>query len=793
MKFKSIVLLMVSGLLLPASPAYTQIQGFQLQNEPIDISPDFNNFQNTYYLADSLVSFDPATGKGILKYKRYEYSTRMAFNNMLAKLKEVEQNEFPQNEYAAQPELAFCLDFSSPKTVHIKANSGLVVRPGENSLMLVNGTAPVDKSWKYEKIANGHAYTSASGKVEIISYPWHINIYDAQGKLLTSTIHNADVELSTYTPVMPFSFVRRASDYSRSFCASFTLSPDEKIFGLGESYQSFNKRGQKVVLWTDDANGIQNESMYKPIPFYMSSRGYGVFMHTSTPITCDFGKYWSGANYMMIGDEELDLFVFLGKPKEILSAYTDLTGKAEMPPLWSFGFWMSRITYFSQMEGLMVADKLRINQIPADVLHFDTGWFETDWRCDYQFSTSRFENPVEMIQKLKEMGIRTSLWQLPYFVPKNNLFDEIIEKDLFVKNGKGNLPYEDAVLDFSNPETVKWYQGKIKGLLDQGVSVIKVDFGDAAPANGFYASGKSGFYEHNLYPLRYNKAVSDITKEVTGDRIIWARSTWAGSQRYPLHWGGDPANTNTAMAATLRGGLSIGLSGFSFWSHDIGGFTLKTPEDIYRRWTPFGMLTSHVRSHGAPPKEPWEYSPYFLNEFRNADNMRYELMSYIYAQAKECSMNGWPMMRALFVEYPDDAGSWLLDNEYLFGSDILVAPLFESINSRDVYLPEGQWIDYQTGITYEKGWHHIEAGQIPIVMLVRNGAAIPHVELAQSTQFIDWSRITLKVFGNADEAQGLVYLPGDEKPTKIVVKNGKITNDPFGGKVKWEIVLVGKQ
>jgi alpha-D-xyloside xylohydrolase len=769
-----------------------QLQGFKLQNEPVDISPDFSNFLNTYYLADSLVDFNPQTGRGILRYKRYEYATRMAFNNMLGKLTEVKANEFPENEYESSPELPFIIDFSSPNTIRLRAKSGFVVNEQENSLMLVNGQAPVDKSWKYEKTANGHAYTSIAGKVEIVSFPWHIYIYDAAGRLLTSTIHMDDVELSTYTPVLPFSWVRRASDYSRSFSATFTLSPDEKIFGLGESYQSFNKRGQKVVLWTDDANGIENETMYKPIPFFMSSRGYGVFMHTSTPITCDFGKYWSGANSMMIGDEELDLFVFLGNPKEILSAYTDLTGKAEMPPLWSFGFWMSRITYFSQAEGLMVADKLRFNRIPADVLHFDTGWFETDWRCDYKFSPSRFEDPAAMIRQLKSMGIQTSLWQLPYFVPKNALFQEIIDKGLFVKNDKGNLPYEDAVLDFSNPEAVKWYQQKIKGLLDLGVAAIKVDFGEAAPAKGIYASGRTGFYEHNLYPLRYNKAVADITKEVTGESIIWARSTWAGSQRYPLHWGGDPANTNSAMAATLRGGLSIGLSGFSFWSHDIGGFTLKKPEDVYRRWTPFGMLTSHVRSHGAPPTEPWEYGEKFLNEFRKADEMRYMLLSYIYAQAKECSMNGWPMMRALFVEYPNDPGSWLPDNQYLFGSDILVAPLFENVESRDVYLPDGEWVDYQTGLTFPKGWHHIKAGEIPVVMLVRSGAIIPHVQLAQSTKDIDWSKITLKVYGSAIKSTGLVYLPGDIQPTRLEIQDKKLLNDPYKGKVKWEIQTIGQ-
>lgn len=325
-----------------------------------------------------------------------------------------------------------------------------------------------------------------------------------------------------------------------------------------------------------------------------------------------------------------------------------------------------------------------------------------------------------------------------------------------------------------------------------GVGVIKVDFGEAAPAKGIYASGKTGFYEHNLYPLRYNKAVSDITKSVTGERIIWGRSTWAGSQRYPLHWGGDAANTNSAMAATLRGGLSFGLSGFSFWSHDIGGFVTKTPENLYRRWTPFGMLTSHVRSHGAPPKEPWEYGEDFENAFRKADNLRYELMPYIYAQAKDCAQKGLPMVRALFVEYPNDPGAWLIDDQYLFGTDMLVAPLFEDVKSRDVYLPGGKWIDYQTGKLYNAGWQHIEAGEIPVVVLVRDGSVIPHIALAQSTAFMDWSKITLKVFNSENQKiTGKIYLPGTEALQQLELsKNGqtyKLVSDPYQGKVNWKI------
>ena len=568
-----------------------QIQNTDILNAAPDISKDFEDYSNTFYFADELTSFDPNTGKGTIKYIRHRYETSQAFNNMLMRPSPVNANEFPATEYEASPELPFQIQFISDRTVRIKLASGPQFKKNDESLMLINGTAPNQpEKWQPLKIENGYRFTSTQGAIEILMKPWHVKIYDKKGKLLTSTIHSSDTK-NTYTPVLPFSYFRRNSDYSRSFAPVFSLEPGEKIFGCGESFTQLNKRGQKLILWTDDANGVQNETMYKPIPFYMSSRGYGVFMHTSSPITVDFGKYYSAANKMMLGDDVADLFVFLGEPKEILNEYTNLTGKAAMPPLWSFGFWMSRITYFSEKEGREVADNLRKYKIPSDVIHFDTGWFDVDWRNNYEFAKDRFENAKKMLSDLKDQGFYVSLWQLPYFTPKNTLFNEIIDKDLAVRDRKGNIPYEDAVLDFSNPETVSWYQDKLKNLFDIGVGVFKVDFGEAAPANGIYHSGRTGFYEHNLYPLRYNKAVADVTKEEKGYTLIWARSTWAGSQRYPLHWEGDAATTNSAMAATLRGGLSLGLSGFSFWSHDIGGFVTKSPEDVYRRWTPFGMLS----------------------------------------------------------------------------------------------------------------------------------------------------------------------------------------------------------
>jgi alpha-D-xyloside xylohydrolase len=575
------------------------------------------------------------------------------------------------------------------------------------------------------------------------------------------------------------------------------LSPGEKIFGCGESFTALDKRGQKVVLWTDDANGVENPGMYKPVPFFLSSRGYGMFIHTTAPITCDFGNAFSGVNSLLVGDDELDLFIFLGSPREILDEYTKLTGKSPMPPLWSFGLWMSRCTYSREDQVREIAAKLRDNRIPCDVLHLDTGWFETDWRCDYQFSTSRFKDPQKMIADLKKDGFHISLWQLPYFVPKNTLFPELVDKGLVVRDPKNGLPYEDAVLDFSNPATVDWYQGKLANLLKLGVGAIKVDFGEAAPNNGLYASGRSGFYEHNLYPLRYNKAVADITKKTGGENIIWARSAWAGSQRYPIHWGGDAESTDSGMAAELRGGLSFGLSGFSFWSHDVGGFTANSVatmnKNLFARWLVFGMFASHSRCHGIAPKEPWEYGSAFMDEFRRIDELKYRLMPYVYAQAKDCSERGLPMLRALFIDYPNDPGSWLIDDEYLFGSDILVAPLLhENATGREVYLPPGNWIDYQSGAVYGGGWHRVEAGQIPSVIFVRDGTALPCIQLAQSTMHMDWSRLELRVYAKeAASARALICLPSDNqlRPLSLVKQGGtfQLQNDPLTGKVTWTI------
>ncbi|HKQ05878.1 MAG TPA: TIM-barrel domain-containing protein [Blastocatellia bacterium] len=761
----------------------------QVLGDPIDISHDFQKMEQVYFVGSRVVSFDPATGSGTLQWDRYLRGTTLSFNKVDVTLNKGRATEFPGTEYDENPQLPFSLTFVSPRTIRLRLSTHAPAITDAPSLMLA-GTPARDRSWRVAQDERSVTYTSAYGRVVIVKSPWHVEFYDNAGRLLTRTQNINDPH--TYTTPIPFSFIRRASDLSRSVAATFQLSPDEKIFGCGESFTRLNKRGQKVVAYTRDAMGVQNELMYKPIPFFMSSNGYGMFVHTSTPVTFDFGKSYDAHNVIYDGDENLDLFIFLGSPKEVLSEYTQITGRSPVPPLWSFGLWMSRITYKAEDEVREVAAKLRQYRIPTDVLHLDTGWFETDWRSNYRFSTSRFRDPGRMISDLKQQGFHISLWQYTYFTPKNEIYKEAVDHGYVVRNQGGGLPFEDAVLDFSNPQTVKWYQGLLANLLKMGVGAIKADFGEGAPANGLYASGRTGFYEHNLYPLRYNQAVAEITKQVTGDTIIWGRSAWAGSQRYPLHWGGDAENTDSAMAAELRGGLSFGLSGFTYWSHDAGGFVDPSPRDLYGRWLAMGALTSHTRTHGAPPKEPWGYDEAFVDQFRRTIELKYTLMPYIYAQAVDSSAHGYPMLRTLFFEYPDDPTAWLIEDQYMLGSDLLVAPLIEAGNSRRVYLPPGAWIDYQSGNVYTGGgWHQLTAGAIPIILLVKNHAVIPHAAIAQNTAAIDWKNIELRVFStDTSQATGQFAMPqGSLQTLKLdgSAQGFALKDDPLKGRVTWQI------
>jgi alpha-D-xyloside xylohydrolase len=765
------------------------------QNQPVDVSEEFTKQQNHFFVGSVVQEFDPQTASGEILWRGLALKQRVSYHQLTLQFENYKVwEDTPPEEYEDEQALPFSLSFVTPKTVRLRIAARTRGIHDEPSLMFAVPPPTDDSSWEMSEAESHTTYEGPFGSVSVHKDPVRFEFRDVSGRLLTHTHNLADAKGVVNSMPTPFSFVRNASNLHRNFAASFTLSPDEKLFGGGESFTRLNKRGQKLVLYAYDAYSAQTPRMYKPVPFFVSSRGYGMFVHTSAPLTLDLGGSYDEANVIYLGDEVLDLFFFFGSPKEILSEYTAITGRAPVPPLWSFGLWMGRESYSSEVEVRRVAKKLRQERIPSDVIHIDTDWTEVPHRCDFEFSRSRFEDPQKMLSDLKESGFRVSLWQLPYLNPKNELHEEATEKGYVVLSAYGKPPVDDAVIDFSNPEAVSWYQEKLAKLLRMGVGTFTADFGEAAPLTGIYHESTSSFLEHNLYPLRYNKAVADTTREITGTNAIYARSAWAGSQRYPIHWGGDAEITDGAMASTLRGGLSLGLCGFSFWSHFIGGFSQKSPENLYLRWLAFGALTSHSRCHGTPPTEPWEYGEGFTEAFRRIVELRYRLMPYIYAQATLASREGHPMVRALFFEYPEDLTSWLIEDQYLFGTDLLVAPLMEEASDREVYLPPGFWIDYQGGRVYEGArWHTMRAGRLPVVMLVRNGTAIPHADLAQSTGEIDWHSLELKVFcAGAEAAEGLVCLPEDGELHPLRLKRANagfaLEGDALQGRVAWSVV-----
>ena len=434
-------MMLLGGSMVASAQIQTNAGVQYLQCMQKDMSTDFYDLSNTYFLADSLVSFDVAKGEGKVQWKRYRLSPRQAFNLNGYWPVRMQMLDFPDAAYENDPELKIKVEFITPRTVRVRMLSTPIEpkNSDQDDVMFCDGFKKKGSGamWKAMQKDNTIAYSSDYGTIEIKKYPWRIVVKDAKGKILTQTRHNIDND-SSQVKLLPFSFIKRGSDNSRSMNPVLTLAPGERIYGCGESFTSLNKVGQKVHLSVTDPQGPETDGQYKPVPFFFSNRGYGVFMHTSAPVTCDFGASYIGADRLFMADEQMDFFIFLGEPKDILNEYTDITGKSPMLPLWSFGTWMSRITYFSQKEGLEIARQLRAHKIPSDVIHFDTGWFGVDWQCDYQFAKDRFEDPVKMLKQLSKDGFHTCLWQLPYFTPKNRFFSEIIDKVLYEHIGNGN-------------------------------------------------------------------------------------------------------------------------------------------------------------------------------------------------------------------------------------------------------------------------------------------------------------------------------------------------------------------
>jgi len=518
---------------------------------------------------------------------------------------------------------------------------------------------------------------------------------------------------------------------------NFDLRPQEAIYGFGEHFIKLNKVGQTIDLTTADALGVLTPRMYKAVPFYVSTSGYGVYFNHSSLMTYWVGSLSAADIQAAAEDDFLDYVVFTGNIPKVLSQYTALTGKGVVPPEWTFGYWQSKISYTSAEETLDIARKLRQHDIPCSVIHLDTHWFKADWYCDLEFDKTRFPDPKAYMAELRKMGIRVSLWQLPYIPEGSALFEAFKAVGGFVKDKDGGIynvkicftkGFQGVVgcIDFTNPAAVTVYQTALRRLFKMGAAVIKTDFGEAAPLDGVYHDGTPGHRMHNLYPLLYNKAAFEVTKAVHGAGVVWARSAWAGSQRYPLHWGGDNSPNWANIVPQMEGGLSLGLSGFQFWSQDIGGFLSQTGGDLLIRWMQMSMFISHSRIHGVGVRELYAIPGKDVQRIcRDYIKLRYRMMPYIMREAKKCVAKSLPMARALVVEFQDDPNTWNIGDQWLFGDDILVAPIMDETGTRRVYLPEGTWTDWWTRKKYKGGtWLTVKAAIDKIPLYLRNGAVI---------------------------------------------------------------------
>jgi len=574
---------------------------------------------------------------------------------------------------------------------------------------------------------------------------------------------------------LPLGFVSRGTtskNGTERATISFKCTPDECFVGTGERFRKMDLSGQTFQLKNQDGQGVNNRRCYKNIPFYMSSKMYGCFYHTSDYCKLSLADHSTRSVQFLNDHATLDVFLIGGKtPEKILRSYRMLTGFPQMPPLWSFGIWMSRMTYFSADEVNEICDRLRQEHYPCDVIHLDTGWFRTDWLCEWKFNPERFPNPKGFIQHLKDNGFKVSLWQLPYVAKgaeqleeakENRYISQPTKEEDTTTGGASNFSALDyaGTIDFTYPEAVNWYKNQLlKPLLDMGVTCIKTDFGENIHMDHHYHS-MTPERLNNIYSLLYQRAAFEITKEMTGNGIVWARSAWAGCQRYPLHWGGDSASSWDGLAGSLKGGLHFGLSGFAFWSHDVPGFHsipdfMNSPldENVYVRWTQFGVFSSHMRYHGTCKREPWHY-PRIAPIVKRWWKLRYKLLPYIIDQSEKACQSGYPMVRALLMHHPHDRQVWHIDDEYYFGSEFLVCPVMNArhtstdesksgVGTRDIYLPEGLWVNFFTGERLEGGrWYYnveVPLDQMPV--FVRPGAAIQiYPDDVDSTDDIDLSK-----------------------------------------------------
>lgn len=564
---------------------------------------------------------------------------------------------------------------------------------------------------------------------------------------------------------------------------SLMLDVGEWVYGLGEYFTPYLKNGQTVDIWNADG-GTASEQAYKTVPFYMTNRGYGVLVDDTADVSFEIGSEKVERVQFSVPGETLRYYLIYGPhPKQVLARYTALTGRPALPPAWSFGLWLSTsfTTEYDEQTVNHFINGMAARDIPLSVFHFDCHWMRGLHWTDFVWDPATFPDPEGMLARYHDKGIKICVWINPYIAQAGDLFDEGLKKGYFIKKTDGSVWQSDlwqagmAIVDFTNPDACAWYKGHLKRLLNQGVDCFKTDFGERIPVRDIqYHDGSDPLRMHNYYSYLYNKLVFDTIKEVRGDgeAVLFARSATAGGQRFPAHWGGDCSATYVSMAETLRGGLSLAHCGFGFWSHDISGFEQTAPADVYKRWSAFGLLSSHSRLHGSSSyRVPWLFDEESVDVLRHFTRLKCRLMPYLFAAAVEAHEQGIPMLRPMMMEFPEDLTAQMLDRQYMLGENLLVAPVFTKSGEVAYYLPGGAWVNLlDDRVVTGASWHKEQHGFLSLPLLARPNAVIPLGAVDSKPDYDYLDGLTLHAFSIEDGKSVTVRIPDLSGKTAAVFK-----------------------
>lgn len=599
----------------------------------------------------------------------------------------------------------------------------------------------------------------------------------------------------------------KAADGKHHFREQLNLAVGETVYGLGERFSAFVKNGQVVDIWNQDG-GTASEQAYKNIPFYVTNRGYGVFVNHPELVSFEVASEKVSKTQFSVAGEQLEYFLIGGgSMKNVLSNYTALTGKPALPPAWSFGLWLttSFTTNYDEATVNSFIDGMADRDLPLAVFHFDCFWMKEYQWCDFEWDERVFPDPKGMLARLKAKGLHICVWINPYIAQRSPLFDEGMKHGYLLKRPDGSVwqwdmwQYGMGIVDFTNPDACRWFGDKLRALVDMGVDSFKTDFGERIPTDVVYFDGSDPMQMHNYYTQLYNKVVFDVLEEKRGrgEAALFARSATAGGQQFPVHWGGDCEATFESMAESLRGGLSLGLSGFGFWSHDIGGFEGTPDAGVYKRWIAFGLLSTHSRLHGSSSyRVPWLFDEEAVDVLRKFTRLKCRLMPYLYSQAIEAQRSGVPMMRAMMLEFPDDPGCDTLDRQYLLGGRLLVAPVFSAEGVVDYYLPRGNWTDFLTGcVIVGGGWRRETHDFSSLPLLVRPNTLLAVGDRDDKPDYDYADGFTLQLYGLEDGRTAEASIPTLEgriaAHVEAIRDSSLITVRVRGELAAWRLQLMG--